>query len=63
MKATYFLPLLVLPLLGLSACKARVDTSGPAVEEKKDTTVINPPAEKKVETNTTIVNPSSGEKK
>lgn len=49
----------------LNGCDARVSTAPPVVE-KKETTIINPPAEKtvekKVETNTTIVNPP-GEKK
>ena len=45
--------------LVFAGCDARVETAPPVVEkvEKKDTTVVNPPAEKKVENNTTIVNP------
>jgi len=46
----------------LAGCDARVETA-PPVFEKKETTIVNPPAEKKVENNTTFVNPPAGEKK
>lgn len=42
----------------LTGCDAQVNTSPTPTVEKKETTIVNPPAvEKKVETNTTIVNP------
>lgn len=56
------LPSLTITLaLLLAACDAHVNTAPPTVE-KKETTIINPPAEKKVETNTTIVNPPAEKK-
>jgi len=47
-----------------AGCDARVNTAPPVVEkvEKKETTIVNPPAEKKVENNTTIVNPPAEKK-
>jgi len=54
--------LLTLPAFFLLiACDARVNTAPPVVE-KKETTIVNPPAEKKVENNTTIVNPPAEKK-
>jgi hypothetical protein len=44
-----------------SGCDARVQTAPPVVENK-ETTIVNPPAEKKVENNTTIVNPPAEKK-
>jgi hypothetical protein len=44
----------------LTGCDARTTTAPPA--EKNETTIINPPAEKKVEHNTTIVNPPAEKK-
>jgi hypothetical protein len=44
--------LLALPVFVLFVgCEAKVETSGPPVVEKKETTIVNPPAvvEKKVE--------------
>jgi hypothetical protein len=46
----------------LVGCDAQVNTAPPTVE-KKETTIVNPPAvEKKVENNTTIVNPPAEKK-
>lgn len=63
MKPLLIISLLGAGLLGLASCKAKVEMPGTPVEEKKETTIVNPPAEKKVETNTTIVNPPAGDKK
>jgi hypothetical protein len=53
---------LLLPaILILTGCDAQVNTAPPTVE-KKETTIVNPPAEKKTETNTTIVNPPAEKK-
>ena len=63
MKAFLIISILGAGMFGLSACKAKVDVQGTPVEEKKDTTIVNPAPEKKVENNTTIVNPPAGDKK
>ncbi len=64
MKAITISPLLFALALAFAGCDARVNTAPPVVEkvEKKDTTIVNPPAEKKVENNTTIVNPPAEKK-
>lgn len=61
---TMTLSSLVAVSLALVGCDARVNTAPPVVEkvEKKETTIVNPPAEKKVENNTTIVNPPAEKK-
>lgn len=62
------LPLIILAAAGLTSCDVKVDKTDPPSNttvvtpgEKKvehNTTVVNPPKEeKKVENNTTIVNP------
>jgi len=57
------LPILLIPIVCaagvtfLSGCDAKVETGGTPTVEKKETTIINPAPEKKVENNTTIVNP------
>jgi hypothetical protein len=57
MKATLLIPFVSLSIL--CGCDMKVVNPPDKVVEKKDTTIVNPPAteEKKVEKNTTIVNP------
>ena len=68
------IPFIILAAVGLTSCDVKVDNSDPPGKttvvtpgEKKvehNTTVVNPPKEeKKVENNTTIVNPPKEEKK
>ena len=68
------LPLIVLAAFSLTACDVKVDNSDPPGKttvvtpgDKKvehNTTIVNPPKEeKKVENNTTIINPPKEEKK
>lgn len=56
--------LLALPAFVIfTGCEAKIETSSPPVVEKKETTIVNPPAvEKKVEKNTTIINPPAEKK-
>jgi len=64
MKLSTTYPFLFCAALAFAGCDARVNTAPPVVEkvEKKETTIVNPPAEKKVENNTTIVNPPAEKK-
>ena len=45
----------------LGACEQKTTTVNPPADKKTDsnTTIVNPPAEKKTESNTTIVNPAA----
>ncbi len=61
MKSYFNYALIITASAALLGCDARVETPAPVVE-KKETTVVNPPAEKKVENNTTIVNPPTEKK-
>jgi hypothetical protein len=54
-------PAIAAAVLVLTGCDART-TNAPPTVEKNETTIINPPAEKKVEHNTTIVNPPAEKK-
>lgn len=62
MKSTIFSTLSLAAAVAFGACDAQVNTAPPATVEKKETTIVNPPAEKKTETNTTIVNPPAEKK-
>jgi hypothetical protein len=59
MKLSIIHPLLVGAALTFAGCDARVNVTP---EGGKDTTIVNPPAEKKVEHNTTVVNPPAEKK-
>ena len=61
MKSPAIYLLLSAGIISMAGCDARVETAPPVVE-KKETTIVNPPAEKKVENNTTIVNPPAEKK-
>jgi hypothetical protein len=65
MKLSLTSPVLFCVALAFIGCDARVNTAPPVIE-KKETTIVNPPAEKKVEkkveNNTTIVNPPAEKK-
>jgi len=54
-------PVVGAAILVLTGCDVRTTTAPPTVE-KHETTIVNPPAEKKVENNTTIVNPPAEKK-
>ena len=57
MRNYLIFPLLIVGILALTGCDLRVKSYAPPTVEKKETTIVNPAPEKKVENNTTIVNP------